>query len=120
MAALRPQRARDRNGSSPRLTRVVPGSNVGGEESRGPAYCPARPANSAAVNRPGAVATKSFQKGVDRHADRGANRSVAMRWTPPPTLKLKELKVYGLIALAATIRLGVVGNLLAVVQGVDP
>lgn len=75
---------------------------------------------SAAVNRPGAVATKLFQKGVDRHADRGANRSVAMRWTPPPTLKLKELKVYGLIALAATIRLGVVGNLLAVVQGVDP
>lgn len=60
------------------------------------------------------------RKSIDRRVDAGANGSVAMPWTPPPNVKLKELKVYGLVALAATIRLGVVGNLLAVVQGVDP
>ncbi len=52
MAALRPQRVRDRNGSSPRLEGVVPGSNVDEEESRGPAYCPARPANQRGSKSP--------------------------------------------------------------------
>ena len=60
------------------------------------------------------------RNGLYRLAEGRATGSVAMLWTPPPPLKLKELEVYGLVALAATIRLGVVGNLLTVVQGRDP